>query len=169
MAIADEIPMEQGAQQQPAESGQNTSQATPQEQEQFSRFEVGAMMLVYDKDSNGAIAKSLQDGADNAPDTLAGIALSNFLKLDEKFGNKIPASMIMRVAEVCLDVVIDFADKSGTLPTDENMAAKALQILVTKVAQKYNIDPAEIQQFIQSQGQQQVQSAVQQQQKIAGQ
>lgn len=158
---------EQQAQQQEAQNAEE--QPTPEEQEAFTRLELGAKALIYkDKNAFNSIVKMLQTGAENPAQTLAQAAITVFEMVDEKSGGTVPESLILRGAEVCLDLVIKVAEDTGVMQVDENMAAQALQQMLILAGDKYGFDPAELQGEIEGMDQNMVGQMVAEQEQIAG-
>ena len=114
---------------------------TPEEQDAFSRVELAAKTIIHkDPESFKKIAGMLESGADTPVETLAQVASMVFGIVDEKSGGKIPEDVILRGAEVTLDLVIKVADDTGAIEVDEETANRALEQMIGMLAEKYGFE-----------------------------
>lgn len=160
------MPAERGAKPVAGEQEQGGETPTAQEQETFDRIAYAAKIALYDEGTHEDFMAMLKQG--EPAQALAQTAGTLFQQIDQKSGGKIPEDMILPAAEQVLDLVIEMAEKTGTMQIDETMAAKALQQMVLVLAQAYDFDPAEIQGEIDAMPPEQLQQIVQQQQQIEG-
>jgi hypothetical protein len=151
----------------PAEEG--GEEASPEEQDIFSRIELAALTMLYDDKTHGEFVNMLKAGAQQPAQTLATTALTIFGEIDRQSGGKVPEEMIIpALVEGVLGAVVDMAEKTRVMPVDEAVAGKAVQELLLLATQQYDIDPAEIEQAMAQMDPAQQQAMVQQQQQFAG-
>jgi hypothetical protein len=143
-------------------------EASPQEQDVFTRIELGAMSMLYDDKTHAGFVKMLKAGEGQPAKVLATTAMTVFSEIDKQSGGKIPEEMIIpALVEGVLGAVVDLAEKTKAFPVDENVAGKAVQELLVMAAQQYDIDAAELQEAIGAMPAEQQQQMVAQQQQFA--
>lgn len=147
---------------QPQQGGDE--EVTPEEQEVFKKVEMMMMDALYDKKINEQVLQSLKRGG--GPESLANAAMMLFLGIDEKLGN-IPLTVVVPAAVNALDQIIELAEEAKIMQVDEQMLGAAVQYLIKMIAEKYEVDPEELQQLI-AENEQNVQQIVQQQESYAG-
>lgn len=138
-----------GGQQQEGPGELQAEEATPEEQEQFSRYEAAAQKIIDDKpEVFDRITKMLQNGAEDPVNTLARVALIIFGILDEQTQGGVPEGLIIRVAEVCLDHVVVLAEETGIMEIDINTANDAMLALIEQAGQQYDFDTTELREAV---------------------
>ena len=140
---------EQGVQQadpaqQGVQGGLQQEKPTPEEQKAFDKVEIAAKATIYEKKVFQKLTKMLQDGANEPAKTLAKVALMVFSIVDEKSGGRIPETVMLRGAEVTLDLVIKMAEDTGIMQVDEKMAEQALYEMIVQAGELYGFDTAEL-------------------------
>lgn len=122
-------------------------QPTPEEQAAFDKVEAAATATIHqNKEIFKKLTQMLQAGKDSPEETLARAALLVFGIVDEKSGGQIPETVIMRGAEVCLDLVIKLAEDTGIMEVDDEMALQALRHMVVLAGKQYGFDTTPIEQ-----------------------
>lgn len=145
---------------------QGGNQASPQDQEAYTRVVLAASKIIYDDASHQQIMQALQGGAQPA-EALANVASSIMIEMDKKSGGKIPEDVIVPATMEILDELGMLADKAGLFPVDEQVMAAAAQQTVLKLSQQYGIDQAQMQSMIESMDPAKVKELVAAQQKTA--
>lgn len=119
---------------------------TPEEQEAFDRVEAAATSIIHkDKAVSDNILKMLEAGSDNPPAALARAGLMVFNIVDEKANGNIPEEIILRGAEVTLDLVIELAEATGTMEVSEEIANQAMREMIVQAGELYDFDTTQLQ------------------------
>lgn len=130
---------QEGAPQRPEDI--QPEEPTPEEQDEFTKVELAAKRVIHEKhEAFRKIVDMLKTGKDNPVPTLAQVALLIFGIVDGNSKQGISESIILRAAEVCLDLVIDLAEKAGIMQVDEQMAADAMNELIILAGNQYGFD-----------------------------
>lgn len=139
--------------------------ATPEEQAAYERVVLAGMKVLYSQETHQNIVQMLGQGEPaEAMATAVTIVMS---QLDERSGGKIPEVVIFPAAAELLGQVAEIAEAAKVAQVDDRVVARAMQILVVKLADQYGIDPADAQALVQSVEPEQLQQIVAEQQQIA--
>ena len=146
---------------------QGEEQATPEEQDAFERVEVAAIEMLYNEKTNKQFVEILKKGASTPAKSVARVAMQIFSMIDQKSDGQIPVAVVLQGAVQVLAVVVEMVEKMGIFEVGEDVLGRAVQEVVMKVAELYDMDQEEVQELMaEFQGQQQ--GMVAQQEQYAG-
>ena len=126
--------------------------ATESEQKAFTAVEMAVMQTLYDDATHPQIMKMLGQMKDDPAAGMAQVSELVWMQMDEKSGGKIPLVNVVKGLADVLDQVAELSEKSGLWPTDQQMVARAYQMLLSSVLPKYGADPEELEQLQQEIG-----------------
>ena len=149
---------------QPQEEGETP---TPEEQQAYDQVVAAGSEVLHGDSTHEGIMEMLKTGADNPGDALAEVAMTVLSQLDEQSGGKIPEGVLIPAADDILSQAGELAAAAGLFPWDDQVKQSAAQNLWKKAGEKYDFDPAEIQELIASMDQGEVENIRAEQEQIA--
>lgn len=150
----------------PQPNTQAGEQATPQEQDAYERVVMAGMKVLYDDSTHAGIMNMLRHGQDPAK-ALADTVAMIMVQIDQKSGGKIPEVVILPAAAELLGLTVELAQAAKIFQTDESTVARAMQLLIVDLADKYGVDPTDVQTLMRSVDPQQLKRIVAQQQQLS--
>jgi len=145
----EQAPNEQGVEQPEDPNNLQPEEPTPEEQEMFTRIEVAAKKIIHDDPKSfKGVTDILQAGKEEPAAALAKAAMVVFQVVDEKTKGGVPEEMLLRAAEVTLDLVIEVADDTGIIEVDEELANNAMREMIRQAGEIYEFDTTAIDQAI---------------------
>ena len=123
--------------------------ATPEEQAAYDQVVLAGLRTLYmkgDKAGEGTheqVMEMIRAGA-NPPQTVARITSIIIKEIDQQMNNAIPESVILPAAMEIMDAVAEMAAAAGAFDLDANAAEIAVDILVTDLAEAYNVSIDEV-------------------------
>lgn len=124
---------------------------TPEEQEAFSRIELAADKVINSQPESYKNMMSIIKAEEENPAVgLAKAALVIFQVVDEKAPQGIPEELLLRGAEVTLDLVIREVEETGVMEVDESLANRAMKEMVVLAGQAYEFDTSELEAAMES-------------------
>lgn len=124
-------------------------EATPQEQEAYERVVMAGMKVLYDESTHPAVMKMLAGG--EAPEKdISDTVVMVMLQLDKKSGGKIPQVVIIPAAVELTSLAAELGTQAGIFQADDRIVARAVQMVMIGLGQEYGVDPAEVQEVINS-------------------
>lgn len=125
--------------------------ASAEEQESYKKVVMAGLTTMFqDGSTKESILKRLKAGADNPPQALADIATMLITALDQKSKGTIPEVVILPAAAEILENAGQLANEAGIFEVNQNVIGEAAQIMVMSLAEKYGVEPAEIQELLDS-------------------
>ncbi len=121
--------------------------ATPEEQESYEKVVLAAMQILY-KDGKENIMKQIKNGAGQPGQTIGKIAANLVIQIDNAANGDIPEVVIIPAAAEILELVAEFAEEAGGIKVTDNVIGRALQQMIQTVAEKYGVEPEEVQALI---------------------
>lgn len=154
----------QAAQTEPQEDGEP---ATEEEQKAYDKVVSAGSEVLHGEETSAEVMSILEAGKDNPGEALAEVAMMIIGQLDEQSGGKIPEGIIIPAADDILSQAGELAEAAGLFKWNENIKGSAAQSLWKKAGEKYDFDPQEIQELIDSMDKSEVENIRSQQDQIA--
>lgn len=163
-----QIPGVQAASQPPAQQGQPQSepgsagqQVTPEEQDAHDRVVLAAIKVIHEDDEMHAkILQMLKDGADQPASILGQTASIIIQQLDEQSGGKIPEEVIIPAAEEVLTMLAELGSAAGVIQVDQDIVDLATGEMVKSLGEAYGVSEEDIQEFLASTSQDDIDKSV---------
>jgi len=164
LAAAELAESSQAAPTEPQEEGEP---ASPEEQEAYDKVVSAGSEVLHGEQTNPEIMSILESGRDNPGEALADVAMMIIGQIDEQSGGKIPEGIIIPAADDILSQAGELAEVAGLFKWDESTKGSAAQSLWKKAGEKYDFDPQEIQELIDSMGKDEIEGIRSKQDQIA--
>lgn len=148
------------------EINSNSDAVTPEMQKNYDKLVMAGMKVIYDQSTHASIINMLRSGEPS--EALANAVTTIILQLDKQSGGKIPEEIILPSSAELLGDLAELASKAGVFQVSEQIAAKAMQLLIISLGEHYGVDPKDVQQLMQSIPPDQIKAMVSQQSQFAG-
>jgi hypothetical protein len=131
---------------QPTGKGGLSPNAPPEQQQQYERFVLNGMLIIYDKKANATIIQQLRSGAKVDPvGTLAQVAVMVVSRLREGGGVNVGPDVMMQGGAEIIEELAELSDRAGahTYTDEEKQAAlyKGADLMQAQMKQKGEITP----------------------------
>lgn len=150
---ASEAP-EMGAEPAPTEEGQASGG-----QEGYERVVTAAFEILYSDETNPNIMKMLETGATDPGNAAFEIAKLILTQLDDQSGGKIPLGVILHAADEISEQAGVLGEKAGYFEYGEKEHSLAMQRAFAYMKDTYEISDEEIQEFMASFSQEEIDAA----------
>ena len=148
-----------------ADADQPQSNVTEQDQSEYEDFVYSAVAVITD--SAEQIVQMLGGQQDNPAEALATTAFTIVTAMDEKAGGQIPPEILLHGSGEVIDNIGELAIKAGVFQVDEAIEGKSKQMLLSMLAEEYDVDEEAIAAELPNIDQTQLNSIIQQQEAYA--
>lgn len=137
--------------------------ASKEEQEAFEKVELAAMKVIFqDENTKSAIIKMLKTSEDIATG-MGQAAVMVMTQLDTQANNNIPEEVILPATGAILEHIAELANAVPDLPpVDQRVLKNATLHMEQALAEKYGLEPDEVEQMLAGVGEDQLQQIKQQ-------
>ena len=144
-----------------------STEITPEEQEQYGNIVAAGMKILYSDETSGEITDMIKSSTGDPAGGIGHIVSTIIGELDKQSGGKIPEVLIFPVAAELLAQVGEMAQTLG-MNWNEQLEGLAMQQMVQEVGEMYDVTPEDVQAFMQSIPEDQMQEMIAQQDGFTG-
>lgn len=137
--------------------------ATEEEQDAYARVVLAGSEILFAEETNAKIMQMLKDGADTPEVTIARVAQLLMQQVDDASGGQVPETVILPAVAEYVEQIGELANASGTFAVDEAMLNRAAQEAVMMVGEDYGVEQPDLEEFMASIPEADMQQAVQRQ------